>query len=775
MSYKARHAATPKYAKYVRATGASIAAMAVLTAVPAVAVEVDEPLGDVGENTPATDPAIEDTDATNTGGADTDVVDGETGTAGETDTPPAPPVFDPSRPLFGDVPQVNFGDEIRNMFATLTGNAAPAAASGPAGEDGPAAPVVKAVDLAPGARAELNTLEFHPLGALADYTFANPSELQGVHVEKDGTNIVVSADAETTPRTYTITGTAATIGSAPRMFTINVNVTGNSDAPDTGNSDAPAPKTVHVPLTIGGDFVSADGLAPAEDSVLSVTSALPKGVTKGDIGGIPTFVAAADAAVGEHPVTVTETLADGTTIEHTVVLDVQPAGTNPKPEPEPDTPAAPGGLTWEQNTTVVQNGSATVKFTGTIGETKPTFDTTAPVYAENGAQVPAAVASVDPKTGTVTLAPSWDVDPGHYTAFVTASYPGGATDTQPVNFTVTAGKYSDRYTPSVAPAYIGNDPSRVVFSKVSFGNTPTPVGTTFAVINDTHNVVGVDKDGLVTFTPNPELKPGNYTADIVVNYTTPDGAPSGTDTVRVTYSVGATYQSLSYSLVTEKTTVTRRDTATVGVPYDEGGKELPSVLHLDEGRDWPKWVTLNKDGTLTAAPDLNVKPGTYQFTSLATFPDKSTGEVKNTIVVSPGYKTQGFKYKRKDGLGAKVGRAIDKALGTEKPGSTDAAAGQPGQPGQPGTTAGDGTATTGEGDTENPATTTATPTDNMVAAPAEVTTGESAPDSTRGASALQTTGADDTGLFGAGAAAGGFALAAAAAFALRRREQDGAL
>lgn len=782
MSYKARHAADPKYVKYARATGASIAAMAVLTAVPAVAVETDAPLGDVGETTPIAQPTdtAAGVDADTAAGTDdsgvADMLDSfatfadQIDAAGDAGTAPALEL--PRLTLPGAEPGAGLGDFLN-----------------------PSGPTVKTATLKQGTSKTIDAATIHPAAAFAEFTFDNPHDAAGVHVTVKGTNITVSADKDATPGVYAITGSASALGTS-KQVTLNLTVTppldidptpapGDTDTPpEIADPGTPESKTVDLTAVAGGDFVAVNDLASAPGSTLKITSALPAGVQAGDLAGAPTFEAGPAAKPGTYTVTVTETLADGTTIEHTVNLTVAPAdttdGTNPKPGPGNQTGTA--DLAWAAGTTVVQGATATAKFTGSHGAAKPTRYETDAVYAENGVQVNRGAVGVDPATGTATIAPSWDLEPGTYTAFISAVYADGSRETgQPLTFTVTAGKLSDRYTPSVAPAYIGTNPDRVVYSKVNFGNAAAPFGTTYTVA-DKHNVVEVDKEGTVAFRPNPTLKPGEYTAQITVHYATPDGATPDTDTVAVRYSVGDTFQALDYRLVTDKRTVTRRESVTIGVPHDADGKPLPGDLKLERGRDWPEWVMLNADGTLTAAPDLNVKPGTYVFTSLATFPDTSTGEVTNTIEVSGAYKTQGFKYKRKDGLGAKVGRAIDKALGTEKPGT--AAAQQPGQPGQPEQTGQPGDGTDGAtdaaaeatgGDTETPGTTAATTTDNMVAAPAEVAVNEPAPAGTRGATALQTTGADSDGLLGAGVAAGGFALAAAAAFALRRREREGQL
>lgn len=786
MSYKARHAATPKYVTYARATGASIAAMAVLTAVPAVAVETDAPLGDVGETTPIAQPEADavDTDAL---GAFTTFSD-QAGAAADSGDEPD---------LLRDVAALAKQFSTIDTSATLAGEPPT-----PTTEYGA---VVQDLTLRQGGSKTIDVATLHPAAALATFTFDNPHDAAGVHVTVKGTKITVSVDKDTKPGPYTITGAARALGveqkaklnltvapaPSPATSTTGTPAPAASPAPTTPATPAPSsanPKTVDLTAVAGGDFVAANTLASSPGSTLKITSALPAGVQSGDLAGAPTFEAAPTAKPGTYTITVTETLADGATINHTVNLTVVPAGTAPetntKPGPGTGNQTGTANLAWAAGTNVVQGTTATVKFTGTHGAVKPARYETDAIYAENGAQMNRGAVVVDPATGTATIAPSWDLEPGQYTATISGIYADGSRETGQLNFTVTAGKLSDRYTPTVAPAYIGTNPDRVVYSKVNFGNTPAPFGVTYTV-NDKNNVVEVGPDGTVSFRPNPDLTPGEYTAQITVHYPVADGVDPDTDTVAVRYSVGDTFQALRYRLVTDKRTVTRRESVTIGVPHDADRKPLPGDLMLERGRDWPEWVMLNSDGTLTATPDLNVKPGTYVFTSLATFPDQSTGEVTNTIEVSGAYKTQGFKYKRKDGVGATVGRAIDKALGTEKPGSAAAAAAaaavrpvQPGQPEQTGQPAGDTTAatdgTTGTvgGDTETAGTTAATPTDNMVAAPAEVTVTDPTATGTRGATALQTTGADSDGLLGAGVAAGGFALAAAAAFALRRRERE---
>lgn len=758
MSYKARHAATPKYVTYARATGASIAAMAVLSAVPAVAVEASAPAGDVGETTPIAEPAG---DAVTSPDETQD--EPENDTDSETTEPFVPLV---NLPKLG-MPPTELGPGMFDAFD-------------------PSTPLVRDTSLVQGETVSINTTEFNQMAALAEFTFDNPHALQGVHVAVDGPVITVSADNDATPGAYTITGSAK-LGPIEKQAVLNLTVTpapstgepGTSETgtenPDGTGDDAatPTPKRINLDLTIGDGFVSPDGLVPTAGSALKIASTVPHGIQTGDVGGVPTFEATDEVSPGTYVVTVTQTMADGTAIDHEIVLTVKAKETAPEPPADTGTQAEAAQLAWVQNTAVAQNSTATAKFTGNTGETKPTFFYVGLVHSESGEQVPREMVTVDNATGNVTFAPSWDMAPGQYTAYITAHFADeSVTKPAPLTFTVTAGKSSDRYNPTIAPAYIGTDPDRVVKSKVNFGNTPAPFGVTYTV-NDKHNVVDVEADGTVIFHPNPTLKPGDYFADVTVSYAVPEGAAPDTDTIRVRYSVGESFMSLAYNLVTDKTTVARRETATIGIPHDTNGRELPSVLHLDKGRDWPAWVTLNSDGTLTAAPDLDVKPGTYVFTSLATFPDKSTGEIVNTIEVPASYKTKGFKYKRKDGLGAKVGRAIDQALGTEKPG-TARQSGQPGQPSKPGQPGQQGTDAAGNttGDTETAAPTTATPTDNMVPAPASVAADGTKNAGTRGATSLQTTGADDTGLLGAGAAAGGFALAAAAAFAMRRREQS---
>lgn len=879
MSYKARHAAEPKYITYARSTGASIAAMAVLTAVPAVAAESDAPLGAVGEAAPIAEPAV----GAHADTAAADLLDSLAAVAGQNDAA---------------------GD------ADRTPATAPAPSPVGGGVATPAVPMMKNVEVEQGRTTEFDLSDFGTLAAGAQVTFNDTSAITGVRANTTGTTVTVTADADASVGIHHITGTAQhALGPQEVTITVTVTPAPSQDEPsdttdtidttaDTTGTASPtaAPETRAVipltaDLTIGGaetEPLPTLTFPNATDRAFTIDPAtLPAGVLTGDFGGNLTLVATPAAQSGNYTITATER-AGNIVQPYTITVRVTAASEQESPtrdeykfaptyagqkiqftqlaqgvipvqaKPITDTTstrpfikgeyktatvnldAQPGGitatvdtagnvvltasdqartdgdvfgsvvityndntfdianfeatytyvplnqrtkLTWKTNNTVVQDTAITFGIAGaTLGDTPvkvsdvPATHAVGAITGPNGASADPAMVTVNPQTGAITAAPSWTATPGQYTVTVRTTFADGSKIDTPTTFTVTAGKLSDRYTPTVAPAYIGTNPDRVVRSKVNYGKETAPTGVVYTV-DDTHNVVEVDADGTVAFRPNPTLNPGDYTATITVHYPTTGGAEADTDVIPVRYSVGDTYQSLNYRLVTDKRTVTRRDSVTIGVPHDADNKPLPGNLTLERGRDWPEWVVLNENGTLTASPDLNVKPGTYVFTSLATFPDNSTGEVTNTIEVSGAYKTQAFKYKRKDGLGAKVGRTIDQALGTEKPGSGDPQkTGQPDQPGEPGQPGQPDTAAAGsEGDTETAGNTDATPTDNMVAAPAVVAANNTAATGTRGATALQTTGADSDGLLGAGAAAGSFALAAAAAFALRRREQDTAL
>ena len=180
MSYKARHAAEPKYITYARSTGASIAAMAVLTAVPAVAVESDAPLGAVGEAAPITEPAV---------GAHVD-----TAAVGLLDSLATPSVQDgaASDTHATDVTRDGDGSNLMREVSDLArqfGTTARATQTLP-GDITPTADsetITRNLTLGQGESTTIDMGESHPDAGSAVFTFDNTLAADGVHVEVVGT------------------------------------------------------------------------------------------------------------------------------------------------------------------------------------------------------------------------------------------------------------------------------------------------------------------------------------------------------------------------------------------------------------------------------------------------------------------------------------------------------------------------------------------------------------------------------------------------------------
>ena len=212
----------------------------------------------------------------------------------------------------------------------------------------------------------------------------------------------------------------------------------------------------------------------------------------------------------------------------------------------------------------------------------------------------------------------------------------------------------------------------------------------------------------------------------------------------------------------------RRTTAVLPALAAVAGQTLPEGTKFATTGAFPKWAELNeKTGEIELNPSLNDHPGDYALDTLVTYPDGSQERVTRYVHVESGYSTgEWFQYKRKDGLGKKVGRAIDKALGTEldhgdseDPQATGAAApdddfGLIGTAVKPSEAAATGTASGATGRSAN--------------APRQAAATGTAGSSTR-TERLATTGTDTELYAAAGAVASSFALAAAGAFALRRR------
>lgn len=465
-------------------------------------------------------------------------------------------------------------------------------------------------------------------------------------------------------------------------------------------------------------------------------------------------------------------------------LDTAPAGhitievTDAAAEETPDTPNDPVGTSTAgqlnlayKPAPVNQLATATLKPVVTTAETTAAHvpeGTRFSLVATRGGK-PLATAdgtttypwmSIDQATGVITASPAHNTQAGTYTAQVTATYPDGSSDVAPVAVAVKAVKDSDKYTPFYTQGHL--NPTATQDSEMNLQvkeDYALPEGTTFALEKDEPGV-SIDDTGHITLHANPAAKAGRHLIKVRVTY--PDGSQ---DVVNAVYLVSnKTLISDTITLTGKATTeadalrMKRRTQSTLPALAAVAGQTIPQGTKFAGTPHNPDWAKVTEStGEMTLTPSLNDHPGTYTLETLVTFPDGSQRRVNRYVVVESGYSTgEWFKYKRKDGLGKKVGRAIDKALGTElNHGEQNPAAqnqevsliGTAVKPSEP-VAGGPGTAS--------------------AMAPAQAAASATAGTAT---TQLATTGTDTDMYAAAGLAASGFAFAAAGAFALRRRRE----
>lgn len=393
-----------------------------------------------------------------------------------------------------------------------------------------------------------------------------------------------------------------------------------------------------------------------------------------------------------------------------------------------------------------------------------------PLATAGGATTPQWL-TINSTTGAITVDPEYNTTPGEYTGEVTVTYADGSVDKAPVSFTIATSKDADKYTPQyTATGHL--NPAAMQDSEMNLTvkeSRPLPQGTTFALVKDEPGV-SVDENGRVILHARENAKPGRYLVKVKVTY--PDGT---SDVVNATYHVSDKDNQAETITISDAHTTAddavrmkRRTTAVLPALAAVAGQALPEGTTFAPGGAFPEWATLDKDtGEIKLNPTLNDHPGDYALDTLVTYPDGSQERVTRYVHVESGYSTgEWFQYKRKDGLGKKVGRAIDKALGTELDHSDSE------DPQASGTVAPDddfGLIGTAVKPSEAAATGTAPgATGRSANAPRQAASTGTAGTTTR-TERLATTGTDTQLYVTAGAVASSFALAAAGAFALRRR------
>ena len=395
-----------------------------------------------------------------------------------------------------------------------------------------------------------------------------------------------------------------------------------------------------------------------------------------------------------------------------------------------------------------------------------------PLASADGSATSYPWLSINERTGVIEAAPEFDTTAGTYTAVVTATLPGGTQVTAPVTITVNGVKDADKYTLSYSHGHL--NPKATEDSEMNLmvrESRALPEGTTFALVKDEPGV-SVDEKGRITLHARAGAKPGRYLAKVKVTY--PDGT---SDVVNARYDVSDVATQAESTTIVGKATdpsgalhMKRRTEAVLPALAAVAGQTIPKGTTFAPEAGVPDWAKIDKEtGAITLTPSLNVHPGDYVLDTLVTYPDGSAERVTRYVHVDSGYSTgKWFQYKRKDGLGKKVGRALDKALGTElNHGDTTQ------QPAGDQEAADDsigliGTAVKPSGPTAGGPGNTGTATGGGSAnAPSQAAATGTA--SKPGTKRLATTGTDTELYLTAGAAASSFALAAAGAFALRRR------
>lgn len=393
-----------------------------------------------------------------------------------------------------------------------------------------------------------------------------------------------------------------------------------------------------------------------------------------------------------------------------------------------------------------------------------------PLASADGSATSYPWLSINSRTGVIEAAPEFDTTAGTYTAVVTATLPDSTKVVAPVTVTVNGVKDADKYTLSYSRGHL--NPKATEDSEMNLmveESRALPEGTTFALVKDEPGV-SVDEKGRITLHANAGAKPGRYLAKVKVTY--PDGT---SDVVNARYDVSDVATQAEATTIVGKATdpsgalhMKRRTEAILPALAAVAGQTIPKGTTFAPEAGVPDWAKIDKEtGAITLTPSLNVHPGDYVLDTLVTYPDGSAERVTRYVHVDSGYSTgKWFQYKRKDGLGKKVGRALDKALGTEldKGEATQQPTGN--QPDTDDSIGLIGTAVKPSGPTAGGPGSTGTTGGGSANAPSQAAaTGTATTPNKR----LATTGTDTELYLTAGAAASSFALAAAGAFALRRR------
>ncbi|SDL85008.1 Rib/alpha/Esp surface antigen repeat-containing protein [Corynebacterium mycetoides] len=392
--------------------------------------------------------------------------------------------------------------------------------------------------------------------------------------------------------TYTDGGTSATYA----VFDVT-----ESDANLNQVDDKTATVVQGQPYTLP-PFARFDGSPLTDVKSFAFAAGTPDWVAV-DSAGVVTLKPPFDAAVGTNTYTVTVTYADGTTDTAVLNLTVAPSQ------------ATRLGLEGGRVETVVQGQVDNARpLTDAAGDPLPTGTT----FTLGDAPAWASISD----TGELVLTPPADADTTDYPVVVTATFPDGSTAETTVIALV-----APSLATSTSPAYGDPVPVRqdgtATVAAPTVDGAPLPEGSIVFEGPDFPAWATLNADGSITLAPGADVAEGTYEMPVVVRY--PDGS---TDTITAQVTV-----QLNDANATDPTyqdgSVRQGGTTTLPAP-----SPVPAGTTFAAGEGTPPWVTVNSDGSITAAPPLDAEVREYTFPVTVTYADGTADTIAATVSVT---------------------------------------------------------------------------------------------------------------------------------------------
>uniref|UniRef100_UPI003F54C638 YPDG domain-containing protein n=1 Tax=Mammaliicoccus sciuri TaxID=1296 RepID=UPI003F54C638 len=330
---------------------------------------------------------------------------------------------------------------------------------------------------------------------------------------------------------------------------------------------------------------------------------------------------------------VTVNYPDGSKDEISVTVKVKP---NEAQENEPgyntENPDQPIETKPGESVTIPQNG-----------DTELPTDTTFEI--PEGSVPDGWTATVDPNTGTVTVTPPADAEPGTSAEIpVKVRYPDGSTDDTSVSVTVKPNEAQEN-----EPGYNTENPGQPTETKPGEsvtipqnGDNTLPDGSTFEVpkdkVPDGWTAVVDPNTGELTVTPPANAEPGT-TVDIPVTVNYPDASK---DEISVPVKVKpneAQENEPGYNTENPGQPTETKPGVSVTIPQN-GDTTLPegSTFEVPEDKvpeGWTATVDPNT-GELTVTPPADAEPGTTADIPVTVkYPDGSKDEISVPVKVKP--------------------------------------------------------------------------------------------------------------------------------------------